>query len=68
MRMVERILEIGESLRSQELGVEEPEQIQIEKDKSRRKNDPQLAGIKYQLKLEQGELNRFRCKNNISAF
>jgi len=58
MRMVEYILEIGESLRSQELGVEEPEQIRIEREKSRRENDPQLAGIIYQLKLEQGELNR----------
>lgn len=58
MSRIEHILEIGESLRSQELGVEEPEQIRIGREKSRRENDPQLAGIKYQLKLEQGELNR----------
>ena len=57
MRIVECILEIGGSLRSQELGVEEPEQIRIERGLIRRENDPQLAEIKYQLKLEQGELN-----------
>jgi len=58
MRIIEHILEIDESLRSQELGVEEPEQMRIEREKSRRENNLQLAGIKYQLKLEQGELNR----------
>jgi hypothetical protein len=58
MRIIEHILEIGESLRFQELGVEEPEQMRIEREKSRRENNLQLAGIKYQLKLEQGELNR----------
>jgi hypothetical protein len=56
--LVEHIFEIVESLRSKKLGVEEPEQIRIERDKIRHENNSQLAGIKYQLKLEQGELNR----------